>query len=49
MKNQGIMAGCSAFRVFDLEHLSGAANAAASSKLNLLLLALMSDIPGVQT
>ncbi len=43
------MAGRPASRVFDLEHLDGAAGAAVPSTLNLLLLALMKDIPGVQT
>jgi hypothetical protein len=49
MNNQGIMAGYPASRAFDLEHLDGAAGAAAPSMLNLLLLALICDIPGVQT
>ncbi len=49
MNNQGIMAGCTASRAFDLEHLGGAADAAIPANLNLLLLALIGDIPGVQT
>ena len=49
MNNQEIMAGYPASRAFSLEHLGGAVDAATVSKLNLLLLALIADIPGVQT
>jgi len=43
------MAGRSASHAFDPTPVIGAADAAAQSALNLLLLALMKDIPGVQT
>jgi len=49
VNNQEIMAGYVASSAFDLEHLGGAADAAAPAMLNLLLLALIGDISGVQT
>ena len=49
MNNQEIMAGYSAFHTISLERLGGAEDVAVPSMLNFLLLALIRDIPGVQT
>jgi hypothetical protein len=49
MNNQMIMDGRSVFRNSSPGRLAGAVEAADSSSLNLLLLALISDIQGVQT
>jgi hypothetical protein len=43
------MVGRSTLRADDSKHLTGAADAIAPADLNLLLLALMNDITGVQT
>ncbi len=49
MNNQQIMVGRIDLRVSEQAPIAGAANAIVSSSLNLLVLALITDIPGVQT